>query len=93
VPVERRVSHTDFGLAVEYFMPFAVQDVQTKHPSLRIIHSEGDCYHGENRSAQTIMRMAVDYSGYLARHDGVYTRPVKDPANGIAMGNGRVVAL
>lgn len=38
-------------------------------------------------------QLSVDYSGYLSKHDVVYTTPVGAPSDGITVGNGRVGAM
>lgn len=37
-------------------------------------------------------RLAVDYAAYLAKNDLVFNQPIKDPVQGVMVGNGRVGA-
>jgi glucosylceramidase len=45
------------GIAVQYYMPFAVEELKKKYPGVRLMHSEGDCYNGANSPEQAIARM------------------------------------
>jgi hypothetical protein len=42
---------------------------------------------------QTQGVMAVDYAGYLSKHNIVFNKPITDSVNGMCMGNGRVGAM
>jgi glucosylceramidase len=45
------------GIAVQYFMPFAVEELRKKYPSLRMMHTEADCCNGANSAGQAAGRM------------------------------------
>jgi hypothetical protein len=42
---------------------------------------------------QTKGVLAVDYAGYLSKHDIVFNKPITDPKNALTVGNGRVGAM
>jgi glucosylceramidase len=45
------------GMGVQYFMPFAIEELRKKYPSMRFMHTEAECYNGANSSAQAASRM------------------------------------
>jgi alpha-L-fucosidase 2 len=50
--------------------------------------------YGANHSFdQTRGVMAVDYAGYLSKHNIVFNKPITDSVSGMLMGNGRVGAM